>query len=141
MNLKHTGVSAHKSVWYSVLFGVFFYVSIGIFGGLGFEVDSNTNLMQAMYHSPLPAAGLGWVTFIYILFPILTYITSIPVAMIVVKLNFLAAKICTEGNTCLQRSSCILRSLFAVLNWHSLANRLSGHILRDIHFSHISIDM
>jgi hypothetical protein len=30
----------------------------------------------------------------------LTYIASIPVAMIVVKLNILAAKICTEGKPC-----------------------------------------
>jgi hypothetical protein len=37
----------------------------------------------------------GWITLIYILFPIMTYITSIPVAMLVVRLNLLAAKICT----------------------------------------------
>ena len=47
-----------------------------------------------MYSDPkISKAAHGWVTFIYILFPVLTYLTSIPVSMIVVRLNFLAAKI------------------------------------------------
>lgn len=42
-------------------------------------------------------AGFIWMTLIYVSFPVLTYITSIPISMIVVKLNFLAAKVCDEG--------------------------------------------
>jgi hypothetical protein len=63
---------------------------------LGYDVDPTTNLLQAMYADESirqNAFGWGWLNFIYIIFPWLTYISSIPVAMIVAKLNFLAAKI------------------------------------------------
>lgn len=67
-------------------------------GGLGYVQNTSTNLMQAMYADPnLSSAGFGWVSVIYILFPFLTYITSIPVAMIVSRLNFVAAKILTPS--------------------------------------------
>jgi hypothetical protein len=64
---------------------------------MGYELGENTNLLQAMYSDKtLTSGSFGWITFLYILFPILTYITSIPVAMIVVRLNFLAARICSR---------------------------------------------
>ncbi|KAJ1330006.1 hypothetical protein BSLG_009794 [Batrachochytrium salamandrivorans] len=69
------------------------------FGALSFYTDSNINLLQAMYNrgTATPSASSGWLLFIYILFPIMTYATSIPIAMIVVKMNFLAAGLCTTG--------------------------------------------
>lgn len=74
-------------------------MAIGLIGAVGYPgLSKQTNLLQAMLTSPnLTPAGKGVVTFIYLLFPILTYITSIPVAMIILKLNFMAAKICGEG--------------------------------------------
>ncbi|KAI8908525.1 hypothetical protein EDD86DRAFT_276308 [Gorgonomyces haynaldii] len=97
VNAKHPAVSTHSSIWASTIFAIILYVASGVFGALTFDVDENTNLLQAMYTAPLSSASKGWMTFIYLLFPILTYITSIPVSMIIVRLNFLAAKICTEG--------------------------------------------
>jgi hypothetical protein len=95
---QHPSVSPKKSIWFAVGFAIFFYVSTGFIGGVGYKLDSSTNLLQAMYADPdITRAGHAWITFMYILFPILTYITSIPVAMIVVRLNFLAAKICSPG--------------------------------------------
>jgi hypothetical protein len=61
---------------------------------LAYDLDHGTNLLQAMYaDESLSPGAYGWMTAIYLIYPVLTYITSIPVAMIVVKLNFLAAKI------------------------------------------------
>lgn len=98
MNLKHHGVSPHRAIWLTIVIALFLYLSIGIIGGLSFDVGQNTNLLQAMYSSSkLSSGGLGWITFMYILFPVLTYITSIPVSMIVVRMNFMAAKVCSES--------------------------------------------
>jgi hypothetical protein len=97
MNLKHPRVSPHKSIWYATIFGIIFYCLIGIFGGLGFSVNKKSNLLQQMYSKSIGTPIEGWMTFIYILFPIFTYLTSIPVAMIVIRLNFRAAKLTTES--------------------------------------------
>jgi fumarate reductase subunit D len=97
MNLKHPRVSPHKSIWYATIFGVIFYCLIGILGGLGFSINKTSNLLQQMYSKSLGTPIEGWMTLIYILFPIFTYLTSIPVAMIVVRLNFRAAKLTSEG--------------------------------------------
>ena len=72
------------------------YVLTGLLGGISYPIDQNTNLLQAMYSDTTLSSGdFGWMTFIYIVFPILTYISSIPIAMIVSRLNFVAAKICS----------------------------------------------
>jgi hypothetical protein len=61
---------------------------------MAYDLDDKTNLLQAMYADPLlPKFFWYWMTIIYVIFPWLTYITSIPINMLVVKLNFLAAKI------------------------------------------------
>ncbi|KAH6566661.1 hypothetical protein BASA50_007167 [Batrachochytrium salamandrivorans] len=99
INVAHPRVSAHKSIWISISLAISFYILVGIFGALSFYTDSNINLLQAMYNrgTATPSASSGWLLFIYILFPIMTYATSIPIAMIVVKMNFLAAGLCTTG--------------------------------------------
>lgn len=94
MNVKHPDVPPKKTVWWSIALALFLYLSCGVLGGINYDLDINTNLLQAMYADPhLSQIAFAWMTFIYIVFPWLTYITSIPINMLVVKLNFLAAKI------------------------------------------------
>ncbi|KAJ3371456.1 hypothetical protein HDU91_005287 [Kappamyces sp. JEL0680] len=98
MNVKHHSVSPKKSVWYTVAIANLLYIATGFIGGIGYNVNENTNLLQAMYSdSSITKGAFGWITLLYILFPVLTYITSIPVAMIVIRLNFLAARICSPS--------------------------------------------
>jgi hypothetical protein len=67
---------------------------MGYVGGLAYTITADTNLLQAMFaDSSLSSVGKVWITFMYVVFPVLTYITSIPVAMIVVRLNFMAARL------------------------------------------------
>ena len=102
MNIRHAKVSPHKTVWYTTILAIALFIITGILGALAYEPNFNSNLLQTMYSSKnLTNGGKGWITFIYILFPILTYLTSIPVAMIIVRLNFLAARVCDERNTVL----------------------------------------
>jgi hypothetical protein len=71
---------------------------MGYIGGLGYSIDSGTNILQAMYADPsLSAFGVVWITMMYVTFPVMMYITSIPVAMIVCRLNFLAARLLSSG--------------------------------------------
>ncbi|KAK5667534.1 hypothetical protein QVD99_006123 [Batrachochytrium dendrobatidis] len=98
VNIAHPRVSIHKSIWVSIILACTFYILVGIFGSLGFHTDANTNLLQAMYNdSALSTSSLGWLFFMYLFFPVMTYATSIPVAMLVVKINFLAAGLCSSG--------------------------------------------
>ncbi|KAI8899244.1 hypothetical protein BC833DRAFT_564249 [Globomyces pollinis-pini] len=55
-----------------------------VIGQVLFSWNASSNLLQAMYADPTLSTGsFVWISFIYILFPILTYITSIPIAMLV----------------------------------------------------------
>nr|KAJ3423300.1 hypothetical protein HK105_006101 [Polyrhizophydium stewartii] len=100
VNVTHPRVSIHKSIWYSILISGIFYVFIGIFGNcaLSFDFKSGINLLQAMFNDAhLSKSSFGWIVFIYAFFPVMMYATSIPIAMIVVKMNFLAAHLCSPG--------------------------------------------
>lgn len=142
MNLKHPKVSAHKSVWYSTIFGIVFYCFIGIFGGLGFQFNADSNLLQEMYASSMTNGGNGWMTLIYILFPILTYITSIPVSMIVVRLNFRAAKLCNEGIQLIMIRACnILGGSFPILDRYTTSDWISCDVLWHVHKRSFSINL
>ncbi|KAJ3271852.1 hypothetical protein HDV01_006137 [Terramyces sp. JEL0728] len=98
MNVKHPQVNPKRVVWYSIGISTLLYISIGIIGGIGYTISDSSNLLQAMYSDPtLSSASFAWMSIIYFIFPILTYVTSIPIAMLVTKLNFLAAKILSPG--------------------------------------------
>nr|KAJ3423299.1 hypothetical protein HK105_006100 [Polyrhizophydium stewartii] len=94
----HPKVNVKRAIWMAVTMSCAMYILIGIFGALAFVTDNTTNVLQAMYSNKiLTSFGKGWMLFVYITFPIMTYITSVPVAMIVVRLNFLAARICSKN--------------------------------------------
>ncbi|KAJ2998574.1 hypothetical protein HDV02_004389 [Globomyces sp. JEL0801] len=98
MNVKHPSVDPKKAIWLTVAVALGLYIVTGFLGAISYPLDSSSNLLQAMYADPTLSTGsFVWISFIYILFPILTYITSIPIAMLVSKLNFLAAKVFSPG--------------------------------------------
>jgi hypothetical protein len=96
INVKHEKVSPKKAIWYSVMFALCLYIITGLIGGLAYDIGDSSNLLQAMYADTSLGKGTTvWITIIYLVFPILTYISSIPVNMIVARLNFLAARLLT----------------------------------------------
>jgi amino acid permease len=94
LNVKHEKVDPKKAVWYSIGVSLLMYIATGYLGAVTYSFGADTNLLQAMFaDQSMTRAGTIWITIIYIVFPILTYMTSIPVAMIVTRLNFMAARI------------------------------------------------
>eukprot|EP00842_Homolaphlyctis_polyrhiza_P006555 jgi/Hompol1/6900/HPOL_003765-RA len=99
VNVTHPKVNLKKCVWTAISISCLLYIIIGIFGALSFRIDLSTNIAQAMYYNStnLSPGAHGWIVFMYVLYPFFMYITSVPIAMIVVRLNFLASRITTKG--------------------------------------------
>jgi hypothetical protein len=60
-------------------------------------VPTGSNIIQAVATATnLPAASLVWNTVQNVLFSFLVYLTSIPVAMIIVQLNLVSSRLCSK---------------------------------------------
>ncbi|KAJ3300031.1 hypothetical protein HK104_005027 [Borealophlyctis nickersoniae] len=87
VNTKHKSVPIAKSIWTSIWIATFAYLFVGWFGGAAFPMPGS-NLLSAIQSSDrVSAAGHAVNDFITITYPILVLLTSIPVSMIIVKLN------------------------------------------------------
>ena len=99
INVKHPKVDPKRAIYYSVAIALFLYIAIGLIGSFTYDLTNDTNLLQAMYSdTKLSSGGKGWMTIMFIIFPLLTYVSSIPISMIVARLNFLAAKLLNAKN-------------------------------------------
>ncbi|KAJ3009497.1 UNVERIFIED_CONTAM: hypothetical protein HDU68_002643 [Siphonaria sp. JEL0065] len=99
INTKHKKVSIHKCIWVAIVFAAGLYVITGIAGALAFEMPSGSNLMsvQTVYFNEYGTSSMqGLVNFITLTFPILCLITSIPVAMIIIRLNLIMSRLCSK---------------------------------------------
>jgi hypothetical protein len=79
---------------------------IGVFGGLGFDfpADGSGDMLSAITLSPNSSpATLMYNTVIIFSFPILVYVTSIPVSMLIVRMNLLSSGLLEPG-----MSSCVV---------------------------------
>ncbi|KAJ3323866.1 isopentenyl-diphosphate delta-isomerase idi1 [Boothiomyces sp. JEL0866] len=98
MNVKHPQVNPKKEFRHFSTYPSALLVTLNNLGGIAYDISNSSNLLQAMYSDPkLSEASFAWMSIIYFIFPILTYVTSIPIAMLVTKLNFLAAKLLSPG--------------------------------------------
>ena len=70
--------------------------------GYSFPVPSGSNIIQAIGTSQIPSSSRTWNTIVNILFSFLVYLTSIPVAMIIVQLNLVSSKLCSKCTSLLQ---------------------------------------
>ncbi|TPX71121.1 hypothetical protein SpCBS45565_g01382 [Spizellomyces sp. 'palustris'] len=96
MNTKHKSVPIAKTVWWSTWMATALYLIIGIFGGAAFPMPSDSNLIQAIASNVnVSAAGKGVNQAINVTYPVLVLLTSIPVSIIIVKLNLVTSRLCT----------------------------------------------
>ncbi|KAJ3032977.1 hypothetical protein HDV00_006886 [Rhizophlyctis rosea] len=73
------------------------YLLIGWFGGAAFPMPGS-NLISAIQASDsVSSAGKAVNNIVSITYPILVLLTSIPVSMIIVKLNLVSSRICSKG--------------------------------------------
>jgi hypothetical protein len=73
---------------------------IGVFGGLGFSfpADGSGDMLSAIAAAEnSSSATLMYNTIVVFSFPILVYVTSIPVSMIIVRLNLLSSGLLEPG--------------------------------------------
>ncbi|KAJ3180768.1 hypothetical protein HDU87_001881 [Geranomyces variabilis] len=96
VNTKHKSVPIAKTIWYSVGIATTMYVTIGIFGGAAFPMPADSNLIQAVAASSyVSGAGKAVNSVINVTYPMLVLLTSIPVSIIIVKLNLVSSRLCT----------------------------------------------
>lgn len=101
-------MNAQKTLWISTYLSTAFYLFVGIMrkfrlfnlkAGFSFPVPAGSNVIQAIATAPnLPQSSLTWNTVLNVLFSFLVYLTSIPVAMIIVQLNLVSSRLCSKRN-------------------------------------------
>ncbi|KAI9094903.1 hypothetical protein DFS34DRAFT_561855, partial [Phlyctochytrium arcticum] len=96
VNTKHKSVKISKTIWYSTWIATGMYLFLGIFAGAAFPMPSDSNLIQAIAsNDKVSAAGKAVNSAINVTYPILVLLTSIPVSIIIVKLNLVTSRLCT----------------------------------------------
>ncbi|TPX44009.1 hypothetical protein SeMB42_g04472 [Synchytrium endobioticum] len=94
INSKHPSVNITSTIWTSLITVTIMYIIFGIFGALALVVPQGSNFMVAIqnsqYSTPLQ-------TLIFIAFPILALLTSIPVYIIISRMNLIQSKLCKPG--------------------------------------------
>ncbi|KAJ3139418.1 hypothetical protein HK101_003642, partial [Irineochytrium annulatum] len=94
VNTKHPKVSIHKCIWTAIWTTAAIYVVTGTTVAASFTVD--TDLFTAMLASNMPSGLLTLLQIINFTFPILAYLTSIPVSFIIIKLNLITSRLCSR---------------------------------------------
>ncbi|KAI8915328.1 hypothetical protein DFJ77DRAFT_462200 [Powellomyces hirtus] len=96
VNTKHKSVPIAKTIWWSVGIATLMYLTLGIFAGAAFPMPSDSNLIQAI-SSNTHVAGPGQTVnaIINVSYPVLVLLTSIPVSIIIVKLNLVSSRLCS----------------------------------------------
>jgi len=96
VNEKKGIVSINKSVWSATAISTVFYLSIGIFGALAFDFNSNDDLLSVINASTTGVNHYIAQVFVY-LFPVAALLSSIPVYSIVIRYNLVENKICRKS--------------------------------------------
>ncbi|KAJ3004699.1 hypothetical protein HKX48_001096, partial [Thoreauomyces humboldtii] len=96
VNTKHKSVPIARTIWYSVFISTAMYLILGLFGGAAFPMPSDSNLIQAVSSNDSVSKGGKLVnSLINVTYPVLVLLTSIPVSIIIVKLNLVSSRLCT----------------------------------------------
>ncbi|KAG9297692.1 hypothetical protein G9A89_011207 [Geosiphon pyriformis] len=137
-------VSIRKSIWYSTLISTLAYVILGIFGGMSFQMNINSNIIAAINESN--ERSVVSITTTY-LFHFAVLITSIPVFTIVVRYNLLRGGYCGKGTATFL--STVLPWIIvipfqtgswlnALMNWSSLIFTSSSNFLLPFYLFYLS---
>jgi len=97
VNTKHKSVPIKKTIWWSIWFSTAMYLFVGWFAGAAFPMPGSNIISAIAAADDVSHAALLVNNIISITFPILVLLTSIPVSMIIVKLNLVSSKICSKG--------------------------------------------
>ncbi|CAO3638763.1 unnamed protein product [Mucor hiemalis] len=92
VNSLKPDVNIHKCMWVSVVISTIFYLLLGIFGAMAYQMDASSDIL-AILSSQGSTASL--VT--SYLFPVCALVTSIPVFTIVIRSNLLRGEICSPS--------------------------------------------
>ncbi|CAG8547393.1 20543_t:CDS:2, partial [Gigaspora rosea] len=94
-------VSIRKAVLYSVIISTIAYILLGVLGGMAYTMDASSNIIAVINKSNQRTLISLITTY---LFPIVALITSIPVYMIIVRLNLISHNNFTKRNAILVSS-------------------------------------
>ncbi|CAG8501769.1 21885_t:CDS:10 [Dentiscutata erythropus] len=79
-----SNVPIRKAVWYSVFISTIAYISLGVFGGMSYTMNTTSNIIAVINKSNERTVISLITTY---LFPVAALITSVPVYTIIVRLN------------------------------------------------------
>ncbi|KAF9945082.1 hypothetical protein BGZ65_011203, partial [Modicella reniformis] len=93
-NAKRPDVSIHKAVGTSVTIMTSLFILVSIVGGMAFDIPTNSTMIQAINSTP----GVSTLSQIAgFTFPIVAFITSIPVNTIVLRYNLVQSEVCNKS--------------------------------------------
>ncbi|KAJ3048005.1 hypothetical protein HK097_010969, partial [Rhizophlyctis rosea] len=97
VNTKHKSVPIKKTIWTSIWVATAMYLIIGWFGGAAFPMPGS-NLISAIQSSDdVSSSGKVVNNILSVTYPILVLLTSIPVSMIIIRMNLISSRICSKG--------------------------------------------
>ncbi|KAH6565939.1 hypothetical protein BASA61_002537 [Batrachochytrium salamandrivorans] len=93
INLKHRDVNVQNLIWISLILSSLYYIAIGVFGGLGFNLDGSGNILHSLliYGKPQIIATISIGVFAYVML-----LPSIPVSFIVSRDNLVQNEIAPQ---------------------------------------------
>ncbi|OBZ82474.1 hypothetical protein A0J61_09477 [Choanephora cucurbitarum] len=91
VNSLRPDVNIHRCLWVSVVISTIFYVLLGIFGAMAYEMDASSDILAILSaHGSIASKVMAY------LFPVCALVTSIPVFTIVIRSNLLRGEICSK---------------------------------------------
>jgi hypothetical protein len=95
INSRHPSVPVKKTVWYSLGIATFIYLIVGLTGGASFYIPPTSNVLATLSDSIYNKGSLMFSN--SFIFPIFSLITSIPVYIIVLRINLIQSKLCSKS--------------------------------------------
>ncbi|KAI8328070.1 hypothetical protein BD560DRAFT_417469 [Blakeslea trispora] len=91
VNSLRPDVNIHRCLWVSIVISTIFYILLGVFGAMAYEMEASSDILAILSaHGSIASKVMAY------LFPVCALVTSIPVFSIVIRSNLLRGEICNH---------------------------------------------
>lgn len=91
INSSHPSVPIKKTVWTSLILATSVYLLVGLTGGASYRIPPTSNILSTIASTPFNKGSVAFSN--NFVFPIFSLITSIPVYIIVIRVNLIQSKV------------------------------------------------
>ncbi|KAJ3128223.1 MCM DNA helicase complex subunit [Nowakowskiella sp. JEL0407] len=97
LNTKHKSVPIRKSLIMSLIWSTVLYILMGFLGAVTYPVEHSSNILATVSHLTTVAGVPETIAVTSIFFSVAVLLSSIPVYIIIMRLNLTTSKLCTKG--------------------------------------------